>query len=160
MRPKSWHQTPLDVRLLQRRTVTAGHCWEWTGCRDVRGYGSVNWQEADDRLVHRIAWRVWRGPIPDRLCVLHHCDNRSCFNPEHLFLGTRADNVADAYRKGRARWFQGNHLHKNAKLSVDQIREIRATPRTYGSGRALARQFGVSEATISFARSGRNFAYI
>lgn len=54
-------------------------------------------------LAHRVAWELVHGPIADDLCVLHRCDNRLCVNVEHLFLGTRGDNIRDASVKGRAR---------------------------------------------------------
>lgn len=75
-------------------------CIEWTGYRDRQGYGRRSIRRRLF-LVHRLAWEEANGPIPDDLCVLHACDNPPCMNPEHLFLGTRADNNADMDAKGR-----------------------------------------------------------
>lgn len=71
-------------------------CWLWTGSLDPGGYGRYRSQRA-----HRAAWTLTNGPIPDGLWVLHHCDVRRCINPDHLYLGTRADNVRDAVVRDR-----------------------------------------------------------
>ena len=75
-------------------------CWIWTGARNPAGYGGFNVRR-QQRLAHRVAWTMERGAVPDGLCVLHRCDNPPCVNPDHLFLGTQLDNVADMIDKGR-----------------------------------------------------------
>src|SRR5262245_12283312 len=79
-------------------------CWLWVGARNNGGYGYMaykGWSEG----VHRVSWITNRGPIPNGIYVCHHCDTPNCFRPDHLFLGTPQDNVADMIAKGR-HWFR------------------------------------------------------
>jgi hypothetical protein len=76
-------------------------CWLWTGyIRPHNAYGAI-WAEGRSQQVHRLAYALFKGPIPDNLCVLHKCDTRLCANPDHLFLGTQTDNMRDCWLKGR-----------------------------------------------------------
>jgi hypothetical protein len=76
-------------------------CHLWTGYRDPVGYGRI-YIEGAKRIAHRIAWEVAHGPIPEGMIVMHAvCDNPPCCNPEHLKLGTHADNARDRVKKGR-----------------------------------------------------------
>lgn len=104
-------------------------------------YGGV---EADSTLAHRHAWVLAHGPIPEGLFVCHSCDNPPCVNPDHLFLGTHDDNMADMTAKGRA----------GVKLTRADAEAIRSDPR---SGRAVAADFGVSATTVSNIRRGKTW---
>ena len=77
-------------------------CWVWLLSTIPQGYGHFK-VAGKTRRAHRVVWEEFKGPIPERLKVLHTCDNPSCVNPEHLFLGTQADNMQDMKQKGRGR---------------------------------------------------------
>lgn len=95
---------PIEDRLWLRVDKSASHngCWLWTGATKQGGYGKIaKGGDNGSFLTHRVAWELERGPIPDGVVVCHHCDNPGCCNPEHLFLGTQAENLLDMRRKGR-----------------------------------------------------------
>lgn len=93
----------LPERLIAHRLISESGCWEWTRCRTDFGYGRISWNN-HVRTLHRLAAHLVFGlDFNDERRVLHRCDNPPCFNPEHLFVGTQADNVADMVSKGRWR---------------------------------------------------------
>src|SRR5689334_23323156 len=75
-------------------------CWLWTGTCNDRGYGIIQLKEFDG-YAHRFAFAFWKGAIPQGAHVCHKCDTPCCVNPDHLFLGSAADNMQDCVRKGR-----------------------------------------------------------
>lgn len=111
-------------------------------------------------LAHRVAWIDAHGPIPDGLVVMHSCDNRRCVNLEHLSLGTQADNIHDAQRKGR---LVGNikaagELNPSARLTSVHVAVIRQRYQAGGwSQRQLAREFGVGQSQIHRIVNGESW---
>lgn len=93
-------QMTMAERLWPRVVVDANFCWVWMGARARFGHGSMT-IEGRRRSPHQIAWLLAHAVIPDGLQVLHRCDVPACINPDHLFLGTQADNMADMRSKGR-----------------------------------------------------------
>jgi HNH endonuclease len=126
-------------------------CIEWQGKRDRDGYGKV-WVPSDRawRLAHRRVYAAVSGIEPGPLCVLHHCDNPSCVNPAHLFLGTRADNVRDMDGKGRANRIGPTSMRSaRRKLSPAAVRVIRQRRAAGATMSVLAADFGVTRQSIA-----------
>ena len=122
-------------------------CWEWQACRHPDGHGKFSLRKRT-AYAHRVAWQIFKGPIPMGLQVLHDCDNPPCCNPAHLFLGTVQDNRADAVAKGRH--VCGEKVG-NSKLIAEQVLAIRADSRAQ---RAIAKDYGVSRSLIGQIKQG------
>lgn len=116
-------------------------CWEWRmRCR--ANYGQLKWK-GKDQNAHRLSWEAHKGEIPVGKSVCHKCDNPPCVNPEHLFLGTHAENMADKKNKGRV---PKGPSHSSAKLSDKDIPLIRADT---DSTRKIGAKYGVSSTVVS-----------
>jgi hypothetical protein len=156
-RTRIWPGATAEERLRFRgwtevvRRPEIGPCWEWNGGTHGRGYGKLF---DGERTVsaHRLAYSTWVGPIPDGHQVCHRCDNPPCMNPAHLFTGPLPVNVADKVSKGRS---GKGDTGWQAKLTDEQVEEIRrSVTGVRGEQAALARDFGVSQATISLIVRG------
>lgn len=155
---------PVDPlsRLLDKCTPepTSG-CWLWTAGVDNFGYGRFNFPKPT--AAHRASWALLRGAIPAGLCVLHRCDNPPCINPDHLFLGTKADNTADAAAKGRlrgtARGTVPAHVQKLSPADIVAIRaEYPGVPRRKHG--AMARRYGVTVGALRSAAMRKTWRMI
>lgn len=125
-------------------------CILWLGSCMPFGHGRMRW-DGRLHLTHRLAWMAHRGEIPEGIMVCHKCDVPSCINPNHLFLGTNADNILDMYAKGRRVMTRGEK-GPNAKLSDDQVRAIRADPRRQ---KLIAADFSICTQTVSSIKTRR-----
>ena len=141
---------PLHDRLYAKLQTTPGTgCWVWVGSKNKFGYGNIavgGYGKAGKRLIraHRAMWEITKGPIPHGLCVLHDCDNPSCCNPDHLFLGTKLTNMRDMIDKGRAR-----HPRKLTNEQVSDIRNTRGLTHL-----EISKRFNISQGYVSIIRAG------
>lgn len=135
-----------------RKTPT---CWEWTGIRGTAGlrYGIVRRPHdgIKDEVAHRTSWRMHFGEIPAGMFVCHHCDNPICVRPDHLFLGTQIDNMADMARKER-------QAHR--KLTAEDVREIRRRHDSGESQSSIAADYPISRRSIGKVTQRLNWRHV
>ena len=135
-------------------------CWEWTGCKAF-GYGQFRLNGKAAR-ANRVVWQIVHGAIPAGLVVCHRCDNPSCVNPAHLFLGTHADNVADKMNKGRYR--NGVSLGENHGMHILSEKDVLEIRRLYRNGgysySDLGQRFRVSRMQIGRIVNGQAWSHL
>ena len=144
----------------QDRTVVdhVSGCWVWTGATLRGGYGQFQ-ESGRTRQAHRGSWEAAFGPIPEGMLVCHKCDNPPCVNPEHLFLGTPADNMLDRDSKGRQRTPKGSN-NGSAKLSEHDVSIVKTLLGLGVQGKLLATLYGVTKSTISLIKNGLLWTHI
>ena len=135
-------------------TESVTECWEWQACREVSGYGHLNWEHRQTS-AHRVAFELHYGQRPSNW-VLHRCDNPPCVNPHHLYDGTPQENVSDREQRGRSAFHKGVG---GRKLTADDVAEIRELL----SGGcmtqfAIAERFNVGIAAINNINTGRTWS--
>lgn len=125
-------------------------CWPWKGTGKGNGYGTAN---VGGRYMsaHRRAYELFRGPIPEGHEVCHSCDNRWCVNPDHLFTGTHAENMADCKSKGRTSGGTRKHLREG------QVQEVKRRLLAGISPRTIAQHMDINYHTVTAIMGGRSY---
>ena len=154
--------------ILARCTAGPNGCIEWQGARSVSSkhlyYGIIHLHPRGHVRTHRLMWTLMRGPIPDGLWVLHRCDNPPCVNIDHLFLGTRQDNIADMVAKGRqprnsafiGPLVRRRHYRKISDETAVEILALKGSMRQVD----IAAMFGISQTHVSAIHRGRCHRYV
>lgn len=124
-------------------------CLVWKRGTHKDGYGHLR-VEGKQKLAHRHAWELVNGPIPSGMCVCHHCDNRACVNPEHMFLADHNGNMRDRRNKDRF----------SRKLSREQVVAMREKYLAGATQRALAREFRVSFQAVHLVVRNKNWVHV
>ena len=150
---KAWEYRNIDIKKRfedNKQIDFLTQCHNFLGFKTRQGYGKIKYK-GKPYLAHRLFWILNKGELQENKCVLHHCDNPSCFNLDHLFVGTNADNVADKVAKNRQyRPLKGkDHLRPMAKLTEDQVMEIKSLLKRGYSQADIHRDFKVSRQMIS-----------
>jgi hypothetical protein len=150
---------PLEDRFWEKvnRPNNTIECWLWVGAKDSGGYGQISTKNIKEP-AHRCSYRMNFGEIPKGLRVLHRCDTPACVNPNHLFLGTQADNMKDMAQKGRhSRTISPGERNGFAKLTEKDVREIRQSA---APSKMLAMKYGIVTSCIRGIRNGRTWRHI
>ena len=138
------------------KVVKGSYCWEWTAAKDEDGYGFFWWKNKQVR-AHRFSAEHFGGLSVGGIQVLHTCDNPSCVNPKHLFVGTNADNMRDKNEKGRQ--VRGEGCHK-AILKEKDVFAIRRSLSQGVSRKVLRVKYGVSKSTILWVANGWSWKHL
>ena len=130
----------IEDRFLSKVKKTST-CWIWTGFikKGKMPYGRFSLEHRKPVIAHRYSYEIYNGDIPKGMCVCHSCDNPSCVNPKHLWLGTTKQNIQDCLKKGRGNRAKGekNGTSKLNKKQVDKIRKM------FSSGKYMQKELGV-----------------
>ena len=131
-------------------------CWEWAGCKFKGGYGALGYNKKTEK-AHRISYKIHKGDIQENLVVRHTCDNPSCVNPNHLIVGTHAENMKD--RDERNRSHKGSK-HYKAKLNETSVLKIIDLYKNGHTKTELARIFNVTTASIIFIINKKTWKHV
>jgi predicted XRE-type DNA-binding protein len=148
---------PLEKRFHERYRVDAeSGCWLWTSHINRDGYGHITVRTKVVMGAHRASWILHHGEVPEGMCVCHKCDTPACVNPDHLFLGTHQENMADMFGKGRRRAPRAE-LNPRAKLTSAQVLSIVNDRRRQVE---IAAEYGITQSRVSAIKRGGWKSYV
>ncbi len=159
---KPRHLEDSDKKRFWDKVKTQGNdqCWPWTASTDLSGYGRFGFREIL-LSAHRVAWEITYGDIPFKKHVLHHCDNPRCCNPEHLFIGTHQDNMADRDKKGRGKTcVLKGEKNPNSRFKEVDIIEMRGMVKQGYKQGDVAKKFNTAQSVISNIINYKNWKHI
>lgn len=139
----------------QVERIPESGCWLWTGSITDDGYGRIR-VKSGVVSIHRSSYQLYKGKIPDGLCVCHTCDIPSCFNPDHLYLGTHQDNMDDRTARGRG-FIPAGEANGSAKLTDADVIAIR---KAVGNQQEIGNEFGVSNQLVSAIKLRRVWKHL
>ena len=150
------HGLKLAELLKSRIIKNKNDCWIWQGFIKNDGYGTIK-HESNQWLAHRLSYTIFKGEIPEDMCVCHKCDTPSCINPDHLFLGTNADNSNDMRNKDRQA--KGNSIGVS-KLTEDNVIEIKKRIQNNEDCASIGRAFNVHRNSILSIKHNKTWKHI
>lgn len=142
----------MRIKLLKSIEIDENGCWNWKKSKHRQGYGNFPYKRKI-LLAHRASWILFKGDLNENVLVCHKCDNCSCVNPDHLFLGNQQDNMKDMFNKKRK-----NHKgesHPGCKLNKDKILEIKKLLQEGLSQSKIAKKFSIKQTTVSSIKLGK-----
>lgn len=147
----------IESRFWSKVAIIPEHsCWEWVGGKNNQGYGQL--RHGMESLAHRVSYKIHFFELPKHLCVCHICDNPGCVRPQHLFLGTRKENIKDRDLKERTAKGENHHA---AKLKIKEIKEIKYICENHlKSQRQIAGLYKVSRRTIRDVLKNRSWGHL
>lgn len=155
--PDDDYKKILECKLLSNIRIDEKKCWNWLGIPNTTGYAQISHRDKKRMSVHRLSYTLFKGGIPKGMDVCHSCDNKICINPDHLWVGTREQNLKDMVMKGRSR--KGTNK-KAAKLDDDKVKYCRFMSDFGVSKLQLAKFFNVCHTTMCMAIDGRSWRHV
>ena len=148
--------TERNLRNFWKKVDKTDSCWNWTGCLQSNGYGQIR-IDGVARYSHRLSYEMHNCEIPEDKHILHKCDNRKCVNPEHLFLGNQASNMADCAAKKRNAYGTRNGL---SKVTEEQLADIKSLLNDGVSCKCISEKYNLHYNTIYKIKKGITYKYV